>query len=373
VKIKYNVVVALLLLAYSLPGLFLASYIPFFEGFLSPVNIWPLVTAALIQALLFFVLFPKIDLRVNINHLRKVYPNRLGIKIIKIIYITCVIFVLSVEFDALMKANGQVDRNFLYQIYRQLTEIYPIEKIKTFIAAVSIYLVVSGSWRIGLGSCIAISAIDFGFGNRGFAFYTLLIFIFAYMPLAAVRRNRLSLYVGILTLVLFMLLRTYLFSGDIEISGFDHLLAVMGEFVFTSSAPLFVHQMGADGDLETMFMQLLGLDKLIGMRAMWVGEIVQQDLAIPIGLACGPLCEVYYYAPDTLSLTLSTVGISILYAMFVRLSVKIAPAPERMLIIIVQLILLRDIVRTGLVVSFSTLALWTLIALALNRIFFLRK
>jgi hypothetical protein len=371
-KIKYNIVVTLLLLAYSLPGLFLASHISFLENLLGPVNVGPLVAGAFIQALLFFILFPKLDL---FNRKGNVRPagNRFGINLIVFIYVACSLYVATVELNVFMEFSGHNDRNSLYQIYRELVEVHPIEKIKTFIAVIAIYLVMSGSARLALGSCITISAIDFGFGNRGFVFYTLIIIIFAYMPSMTTWRNNRFIYFCLCTFLFLILFRTYIFSGDSEISGIDHLLAVLGEFVFTSSTPLFVNQVGAQGDIEKMLVQLLGLDKIFGMRTMWVGEIVQQELALPIGLACGPLCEAYYYAPDTLSFILSIVGIAILYAMFVWLSVKSAPPQERISIITVQVLLMRDLIRTGLVVSFSTLVLWTLIALTLNRIFFSRK
>lgn len=368
-KVRYNVVFTALLLAYSLPGLFLAKLVPFLEQFLGDTDVGVLVLAALVQAGLVYWLFPRVDLLMGNDRLHHYAPRHAAAKAIKVVYLVAAAFVLLVELATLAHGIGASDRNSLYGEYRELTESYPLEKIKTLIAVLSIFFVLGDQRKLAIGTCVAISAVDFGFGNRSFLFYTLLVFVFSGMARNPTRRAKWS----ITLMVLFMLGRTYIFSGDIAIEGADHLLAVFGEFVFTSSAPLLVTELSGRGDMTAMLVQLLGLDKLIGTRAMWVGEIIQTDLSIPIGLACGPVCDIYYYSTGPLSLLVSTAGIALLYAAFLWLALTMTAPAKRLPIVLVQALLFRDIIRTGLILSLSTLILWTLIAVVLNFVFFAKK
>ncbi len=369
-RARYNVIFTVLLLAYSIPGLFLARMVPFLEKFLGNTDIGALVAAALLQAAIAFWLFPRIDLLGDHGRLRRYRANHLGVALIQAAYLSAAAFVLAMELTTLTQGIGASDRNSLYRAYEELAEAFPLEKIKTMIAVISIFFVLSGRRRLGIGTCVAISAVDFGFGNRSFLFYTLLVFIFSGLA----RNPSLKTKWFIALVALFMLGRTYIFSGDIDIEGADHFLAVFGEFVFTSSAPLFVTELSERGDMAAMVVQLLGLDKLTGARAMWVGEIIQKDLAIPIGLACGPVCDIYYYSgSSTLSLLVSTVGIALLYAAFLWLTLTLNPGPKRLPIVLVQALLFRDIIRTGLILSLSTLILWTAIAVLLSHVFFAQR
>jgi hypothetical protein len=372
-KLNYNFFAAAIIIAYSVPGLFLAPYIPFLENYLITIDIWQILVASMIQAFIFFFFFPRFNLINAVEHVDDLKKNHVAINAVICIFLGMGFFVIGVEIDVLIKLSGYGDRNTLYQIYRGLAEVYPIEKIKTFIAVFSIYLIISNHALLGISMCIAISAIDFGFGNRGFAYYTLIIIIFVYLPSIKNPKGKKLIYLLISFLFLLILLRTYIFSGDSEISGIDNLLAIFGEFIFTSSVPILVHQLKVQDDHVGMLIQFFGIDKIFGTKSPWVGEIVQNELEIPIGLACGPLCEAYYYAPGTIYSIIATILISISYATFIWLSLKFSPFKERFTIVLVQVLLLRDFIRTGLVISFSTLVLWTLITLILNRLIFSRK
>jgi hypothetical protein len=372
-RLRYNGVVASLMLMYSFPGLVIAWNVPLLVEIVTPFDTTHLLIASLFQTVLFYCLLPRLTLFESSITEKQKHRNTFAVLVIKIAFVMLGTFVILVQAEALLSYAGASDRSSLYRAYSELSHLYPLEKIKTFLAVISLYLVLTGRAFLGLSFCLTISLFDYGFGNRSFTFYTLIIVIFAYFPNIKSRTVLRGSKLIISVLVTILLLRTYIFSGGNEIVGIDHVFAVLGEFIFTSTAPLFVHELGVSGSFSSMFSQLFGVDKLFANRELWVGAVIQDSLDIPIGLACGPLCETYFFSSDAVEFFFATFIVSITYVAFIWTAIRLVPKRNRMPVVIVQFLLMRDIIRTGLVISFSTLVLWTMVAVVLNLIFLPRS
>ena len=357
---KFNIIYSLIITAYSVPGLLFFEFSPFVDYIRNP-DLYGLAALAILNIAIFYILLPRFRFSFNKIETR-------NSKTLKTIFILLSLYIIYIEgSEIIYNINYVGDRNFLYNLYQTISLKYQLERVKTLIILYALYSIIAKNNKIVLTFIIIISSIDYMFGNRSFLFYTFLIILVALM----IERNYKKIILFGFLILIPLIFRTYIFSNGNEINGIDNIFAIFGELIFTSIAPLFSMGLAQDRYAD-LFMQLIGIDKVFGERVRWVGETIQDSYGLSLGIACGPMCESIYY---TAELSYSALIIFIVGLGYAVIFNGIRFLPKRVVgpVLLFQLFLARDFVRTGLIISFSSMILWVVISLFLALLMFKGK
>ena len=355
-KLKLNEVFSILIGLYSLSAQLFLNELPF-QIYASDHSLIIAAIGTISSIFTAYFCCPKISI-VRIFSYNPASPSSLFL-IIKILFLIAVfycIYVLVIHIPGIPFSRG---RSASYEYYLSFSVPLMLQKIQTFLVCCSIIYFSMGKPILPIFSFLIIGILDSLYGNRTVLYYFLIMVIMTdsqyHFP------KRLKLIVPLILMCL--LLRTFFFSGNlIEINSIDLLFAIAGEFIFTSFAFPLAIDVAQDSHIHNPILSALGVGKIWGEQIEWAGDKIVETYKLPIGIACGPFCEIPFFVSDALTIILMCIGFTFLMCLYFQLLAKLPPRfsyPSFLMI----LFLMRDATRTGFITSFSSLILWSVVTI----------